>query len=425
MSKETLRRLLAGDYPDPDGPGRLAVATRRVLVERGLVAGAAECVADLGLGPRLAVVSDATTHAVAGARVERALAALSRVTSVVLPGHPHAEAATVEAVQRESGLADALVAVGSGTVNDLAKRAAARDGKPYVVFGTAPSMNGYTSPSASITVDGLKRSLPAAAPVGVFLDVDVLAKAPIRLIRAGLGDSLCRPTAQADWLLARLVRGEPYREAPFALLAEDEPALLAEPEALVAGDLDAVARLARVLVLSGFGMALCDGSYPASQGEHLVSHYAEMRRPPEWPERFHGEQVGVATLTMARLQERILAGGPPRVRPTAVDEAAFLRHFGAELGRACWAEFAPKRLGEQDAQSLNARFDENWNTWRPRLAAVTLPSRVLTDVLRRAGAPTTPEDLGWPRPFYEEAVRHAHEIRNRYTFLDLGSGLTS
>ena len=57
--------------------------------------------------------------------------------------------------------ADALVAVGSGTINDLCKYAAAQDGKPYAVFATAPSMNGYTSKNAAITVDGHKKSLPA------------------------------------------------------------------------------------------------------------------------------------------------------------------------------------------------------------------------------------------------------------------------
>ena len=60
--------------------------------------------------------------------------------------------------------ADALVAVGSGTINDLCKYAAAKDGKPYVVFATAPSMNGYTSMNAAITVDGHKKTLPAATP---------------------------------------------------------------------------------------------------------------------------------------------------------------------------------------------------------------------------------------------------------------------
>ncbi|MEO0973902.1 MAG: YdeI/OmpD-associated family protein, partial [Pseudomonadota bacterium] len=45
-----------------------------------------------------------------------------------------------------------------------------------------------------------------------------------RLIRAGVGDSICRPTAQTDWLLSHLVLGTPYIEEPFAVLAEDEEA---------------------------------------------------------------------------------------------------------------------------------------------------------------------------------------------------------
>src|SRR6185295_9183520 len=126
----------------------------------------------------------------------------------------------------------------------------------YVVFATAPSMNGYTSMNAAITIDGHKKTLPAAAPLGVFMDLEVLAAAPPRMIRAGLGDSLCRSTAQADWLLSHHLLGTPYRHAPFALLADDEPALLDAPEALLRGDLDAMRALARTLVLSGLGMTI-------------------------------------------------------------------------------------------------------------------------------------------------------------------------
>jgi glycerol-1-phosphate dehydrogenase [NAD(P)+] len=421
VSDDAIRALLEGRYPDPDGPGMLAVPSRAIVIAPGLAGDPAGLVAGLGLGRRLAVVSDAITRDVLGARIERALGGLADVTPVVLPAGVHADAAAVDGVRQASRRADGLIAVGSGTLNDVCKYAAARDGKPYAVFGTAPSMNGYTSVSAAITVDGLKRSLPAVAARGVFLDLDVLARAPVRLIRAGLGDSLCRPTAQADWLLAHLLHDQPYREAPFALLAEDEAALLAEPEALVAGDPGAIARLARTLVLSGLGMTICGGSYPASQGEHLISHYADMRGPADLPESLHGEQVGVTTLTMARLQERMLAGGPPRLRATGEDEAALIRLFGPDLGRACWAELSTKRLDEAAAERLGARLAEGWDAWRARLAAVSRPAAALEAVLRRAGAPATPEALGWPRPFYRHAVRHARLIRSRFTFLDLAA----
>ncbi len=421
MTTDMLDSLLNGDLADPDGGPALSVPTRAVEIAETLDGREAELVERLELGARLAVVSDADTHEVLGARVARALAGRVAVTEIRLPGRPHADAASVEAIRRESSDCDALIAVGAGTINDLCKYAAARDGKDYAVFGTAPSMNGYTSVNAAITVGGHKKTLPAVAAAGVFLDLEVLSKAPKRMIRSGLGDSLCRPTAQADWLLAHLLLDQPYRRAPFALLEDDEADLFANSEALLRGDLDAMRVLARTLVLSGFGMTLCGGSYPASQGEHLISHYVEMMAPADWPEAFHGEQIAVTTLTMARLQERMLDGAAPRLRAMAVSEAEVTEHFGAELGAACWAAFAAKRLDAARTEALNARLAENWDSFRARLGAVLRPAAALEAVLARAGAPRRPEDLHWPRAFYRDAMRHAREIRDRYTFLDLAA----
>jgi glycerol-1-phosphate dehydrogenase [NAD(P)+] len=214
---------------------------------------------------------------------------------------------------------------------------------------------------------------------------------------------------------------QPYRQVPFALLADDEADLFANSEALLRGDLDAMRALARSLVLSGFGMTLCGGSYPASQGEHLISHYAEMMAPADWPEAFHGEQIAVTTLTMTRLQERVLDGAAPRLHATALSEADVTAHFGVELGAVCWAAFNAKRLDAARAEALNARLSENWDSFRARLRAVLRPAAELEGVLARAGAPRRPEDLGWPPAFYRDAVVHAREIRDRYTFLDLAA----
>jgi glycerol-1-phosphate dehydrogenase [NAD(P)+] len=282
-------------------------------------------------------------------------------------------------------------------------------------------MNGFTSLNAAITVGGHKKSLPARAAAGVFMDLCVLAAAPRRMIRAGLGDSICRPTAQADWLLAHLLLDEPYRQAPFELLAADEAALFAGPEALMSGDLGAMTHLARTLTLSGVGMTICGGSYPASQGEHLISHYAEMCGEPSWPDAFHGERIAIATLTMARLQQRMLDGPPPRLRADETGEADLVARFGAETGRSCWRLYNRKRLTADRAERLNARLERDWETMRARIRAVTKPASFLEDVLRRAGAPTEPGDIGWPEDFYHAAVRHAREIRDRYTFLDLAA----
>ena len=425
VTPEPLGQLLRGDWPDPDGGPPIKVSVRAVVIERSLRGMEADVVAPLGLGRCLAVVSDATTHAILGERVEHALASLGTVIPIVLDGQPHADADTVEKLRQACAQADGLVAVGSGTINDLCKYAAARSGKPYAVFATAPSMNGYTSMNAAITVDGHKKTLSATSPSGVFIDLEVLAAAPARMIRAGLGDSLCRSTAQADWLLSRHVRATPYRHAPFALLAADEPALLDEPEALLRGDLAAMGALARTLVLSGFGMTICGGSYPASQGEHLISHYIDMFAPSGRDNYFHGEQVAVATLTMARIQEAMLADDPPRLRPTSATSAVLERRFGPEIGRSCWGEFEAKRLTPETAPVLERRVAEGWAGIRAEIGRAFIPAARIAAILERVGGPTGPAHIGVSPDFYADAVRHARFLRDRYTFLDLAdeSGL--
>ncbi|MCB9562529.1 MAG: iron-containing alcohol dehydrogenase [Kofleriaceae bacterium] len=420
---DPIELLLAGRYPDPATGELLAAEARAVVVADDLDGDEVELVAALGLGPRLVVIADRDTDAAMGARVTRALGSRYAVQPLVLDREPHADAATVaRLVAAADPRADAVVAVGAGTLNDLAKLVAHARGVPQVVFATAPSMNGYTSVSASVLDGGVKRSVRTATPRGVFFDLGVLAAAPARLIRAGLGDSVCRATAQVDWLLAHLVRDRPYREAPFALLAADEEALLAEPAALVAGDAAALRHLVRTLVLSGFGMTICGGSYPASQGEHLLAHYVAMMGDADRPRTLHGEEIGVCTVAMAALQARLLdADAPPRLRASRLTRADVLAHFGAAAGATCWDEVAPKLLDDAGAEAVNARLVAGWTTIRARLAAVALGPDRLRGVLAAAGAPTEAAALGWSPALFAAARRHAREIRDRYTCLDVAA----
>jgi glycerol-1-phosphate dehydrogenase [NAD(P)+] len=419
---DPIGELLRGTWIDPDDSLPIGVPVLAVAIERSLAGIEADLLRALPLGRRFAVVSDAATHRVLGARVGHALASLGTVLPVMLDATPHADTGTVERLRRASAAADTLVAVGSGTINDLCKYAAASERKPYVVFATAPSMNGYASANAAITVDGHKKTLPATSPVGVFIDLEVFAAAPARMIRAGLGDSLCRSTAQADWSLSRQLLGTPFRRAPFALLAADEPVLLEAPEALLAGDLDAMRALARTLVLSGLGMTICHGSHPASQGEHLISHYIDMFAPGNRPAQFHGEQIAVATLTMARIQEAMIKGPPPRVAPSSITRDDFQQRFGTGIGDACWSEYSVKHLSRQAADELSARIADTWDATRDALRPAMITSATLADVMARAGCPRTPGEIGVAPDLYARAVRDARFLRDRYTFLDLAAG---
>jgi glycerol-1-phosphate dehydrogenase [NAD(P)+] len=419
---DPIELLLAGMYPDPETGERVGCEARAIAIADSLAGREVELVEMLGVGDRLAVLGDVDTFRALGERVAHALARRFHVQRVVLGERPECDRATAAgiAAQLHPGTS-ALVAVGSGTINDLGKLAAQSREIPQIVFATAPSMNGFTSVSASIHEDGAKRSIRVRTPVAAFFDLEVLANAPPRMIRAGLGDSICRPTAQADWLLAHLLLDRPYRELPFTLLEDDEQILFDAAAGLVAHDLTAVRALARTLVLSGFGMTLCGGSYPASQGEHLISHYLEMMRPVAVIEALHGEQVGVAALTMARLQTTVLARTrQPRLRPVGITHRSVIDHFGPERGAAVWADVSTKQV---DIDAANARLERDWPAMHARLSQVVQPPERLGAILHAAGAPTTPAQLGYPDGLFGEAFTHARELRDRYTFLDFAMDL--
>jgi len=413
---DPIELLLAGLYPDPETGELLRAESKNVVIADSLEGRERELVEGLDVGTRLAVIADTSTFEVLGRRVASALDASPTVLD-----NPHADLDTVHRLLAAlPANIDAVVAVGSGTINDLSKMVAFERKIPQLVFATAPSMNGYTSVSASITSEGLKRSYRVKTPVAAFFDLGVLAAAPARLIRAGLGDSVCRPTAQADWLLAHLLLDREYREAPFALLAGDEPALFEQAPSLLAGDLTAMRHLARTLVLSGFGMTLAGGSFPASQGEHLISHYLEMMAPPGQSIGYHGEQIGVCTLEMARLQQRMLElERAPVLRPGSVTRELLVGHYGASVGDGCWREYEGKRLDDAATAALNARLAASGDETRTRIPRVTRSADTIEEVLASAGAATTPDDLGIPASLFATARARAREIRNRYTFLDL------
>jgi glycerol-1-phosphate dehydrogenase [NAD(P)+] len=417
---EFIDTIVAGDWIDPQTGKNERVPYKSIVIDETLAGHEAALVGSLKLGNRLTVVSDRNTHAVLGERVEAALQTIATCDSLILD-RPHADEATVALVRARSADADAIVAVGSGTVNDVCKYATFLDGKPYCVFGTASSMNGYTSTTASITLEsGFKVSFAAQAPRGVFIDLAVNAAAPIKLKAAGLGDSLCRPTAQVDWWLSHRLFGTSYSSLPFRLQANDEPSMIAHAPGLAAGETAAVGYLHRILVLVGFGVSFVGTTHPGSMGEHQISHYIDSFAGQRHPGTTHGQQVGVASLTMARLQHALFARErPPRVAPTRIDRDELTARLGASNAEKCISEWSRKALDAQGATTLNDKLEELWPTLRAECLAFMLPVETMRDALAAAGGATTAVELGLDPQLYREAVRHSREMRNRYSVLDL------
>jgi glycerol-1-phosphate dehydrogenase [NAD(P)+] len=199
------------------------------------------------------------------------------------------------------------------------------------------------------------------------------------------------------------------------------------------GEPEAVALVLEALLLSGFSMIIAGSSAPASGGEHLISHYLDMKSALYGtPHDLHGTQVGVATVHCLGLWERILALDAADIdterlvamRPSDADVASLIRDdWGPEVGAEVQAQWNAKK---KDTTALRAHLDRIRDAL-PRmkrdLPADLLPSAVVANAIQESGGPTRPEDLHAPLSEYRHALRRARYIRNRFTVLDLAADL--
>jgi glycerol-1-phosphate dehydrogenase [NAD(P)+] len=195
------------------------------------------------------------------------------------------------------------VAVGGGRVIDTVKLAAARSGINLVTCPTSIAHDGMSSPVASLTTKlGERRSFAASMPAGIVVDIDIVASAPTRTLKAGLGDLVSNLTAIMDWHLAD-AGGTDKFDAFAAMIAENAALSLLDIASAEVPEFHE--RLAKGLLLSGLAMAVAGTSRPCSGAEHLISHSIDTARRSSLTS-LHGEQVALGTLVAAAAHESAL-----------------------------------------------------------------------------------------------------------------------
>ncbi|WP_446898982.1 iron-containing alcohol dehydrogenase [Clostridium sp. LBM24168] len=135
-------------------------------------------------GRRVFIVEDIHTIEVAGKRVENLLGKRFKVSKYVfneknlLPNEFALGRLLIE-IPRDTAI---IVAVGSGTVNDISRFLGYKVGIPYLIVGTAPSMNGYASVVSPLICDNIKVTYDAIYPMAVIADIDIMKEAPMRML---------------------------------------------------------------------------------------------------------------------------------------------------------------------------------------------------------------------------------------------------
>ena len=192
-----------------------------------------------------------------------------------------------------------IIGFGGGKSIDIAKLISYRNGKTFVSIPTSPSHDGIASLFASLKGYKKAYSIKAIPPSLVLVDMDIIAKAPKRLIASGVGDALAKFTAVEDWRLAHEEIGEYYGEYASNLALMSAKLVMKKIEGISIRDEDSVRTLVEALISTGVAAGIAGSSRPCSGSEHLFSHALDLYVNNEYS--FHGEQVGIGTIMMAYL----------------------------------------------------------------------------------------------------------------------------
>lgn len=437
---DAMREALAASDPE----GKLhPIGMRRIEIGPEAIDLLLEVVSELARGNRVVLVTDATPILRKGEdlkeRVAQILAEGFEPERAVIGAHEgelHADEDALAEVEAAVAGADCVVAVGSGTITDLCKEAAARNGNvPLVVVQTAASVNAYAINMSVLLKSGVKRTGVSKWPDALLIDLPTLAGAPPVMSLAGFGDLLATWTAPADWYLAHLVgMEEAYHPAPLNMLFEQGREVLESVAAVGRSEPATLEKLARCLALGGIAAGVIGKTAPLSGTEHLVSHLLDMHAGKRHlPFNFHGAQVGIATVPVAAAWEELFTRldpaeidvdacfPQPETMETTVREAFAGLDPTGEIGEECWSDYARKLERWKACRPQFERFLENWPRHRAELREMLLPPERLGQALEESGAPARFGALDPPVP--EEtafwALRNCHLMRNRFTVADL------
>ncbi len=349
--------------------------------------------------------------------------------------------------------ADVILAIGSGTINDLCKYISCLKGLPYVILATAPSMDGFVSTGAALIVNHVKVTYEAQSPAAVIADTEIMSQAPMEMITAGLGDMLGKYTCLLDWKLAHLITGEYYCEHVEGMVRTALRTMLAQSSRIPERDPVVIGAITEALVLTGIAMKFVGNSRPASGCEHHMSHFWEMQFLMHGKKAvLHGTKVGVAAIACLKMYGMLAdlleaadtdsskgsckgsdkeSGRDPGIAPSLFAAAAakpFDRAAWEEEIRAVFGEAADGILALEEKSCKNNPAARNirLNTIQDHRKEILWAIRhdlplvsEIEELLLSLHAPVHPEQIGVSLQEVRGAVLYAKEVRDRYTLLRL------
>ncbi|AFK86299.1 MULTISPECIES: sn-glycerol-1-phosphate dehydrogenase [Thermoanaerobacterium] len=390
----------------------------------------------VGINSKVLIVCDKNTYEAAGLTLKNVLedkkydvllCNLNRTGNLV----PDERAVGEVLIHLNDGI-EALIAVGSGTINDVVKFVSSRAKIPYGIVATAPSMDGYASSVSPLIVNGFKRTYDATYPIFIVGDTKVLKDAPYDMIASGFGDIIGKFTSLADWYVSNIITGEDYSEE----IADDVKKSLYKcvdvSKSLKNKDESAVSKLMDALILSGISMLKFGNSRPASGAEHHLSHFIEMKELSNGEiHHSHGAKVGIMTKIAVKLYNTVFSFDRDDIiemmkerKSESKDEfeCRINRNFG-KLSSEIFDDIGYYYLDEAERRMRQDRILDNWDTMKEWVSENVPTVEYVDELLNDAGAPNDVAYLELKYDDLKDILLNAKEVRKRYTILRLAEDI--
>lgn len=388
--------------------------TKFCEIGSGLTAKTGEILEKAEFEKHILLVADRNTLKAADGILEALKGSGFIVKQLIYDDQKYAMAEQIDEIEGLCSDIGAIISVGTGSLNDICRVAAFRKQKQYCIFATAPSMDGFASDTAPIVKNNYKTSWKAKQPEVIIGDTKILAASPTILKSAGFGDMVAKYLALVEWKIAHLVAGEYYCENVAGLVEEAIRRITALCDHVTDSDEQTAGKIMEALVLTGLAMKLTGNSRPAAGSEHVVSHFFECKKIVKgiWPD-YHGRKVGVATVLLNRMYREIAADYPEvETHADNPDWDTIKAVYGPELVDSMLKENNPSIVANVDPKHLK----ECWPQIRQLILTELPTDEHLTDMMKRAGAATTPEEVHVDAQLLHDGLKYHPYMRYRMLF---------
>lgn len=390
------------------------IEVKKIVVDSHILSIIPGFIYEQSLGDYPVILCDTNTYQIGGLSLQTLLG-LSDQQVIVLNAHKlHADEFALQAIKKQfNPKASVLIAVGSGTIHDLTRYCADEFRVPFISVPTAASVDGFASTVAAMTFNGFKVTTPAVAPLAIFADTSIIAKAPKHLSAAGVGDLLAKYTALLDWKISHLLTGEYICWHIVSVMEEALKVMQNSLDDIANQTEEGYVPLMVGLMLCGIGMQMIGNSRPASGAEHHLSHLWEMQIINDEVEALHGEKVGVGLILVADFYRTLLSfeEAPCFNDLNLLDEVLLESYF---------KQLTPDIVKENHPDPLEVVTEERFKKVYTEILQLIreLPSSdQFKQWLETVGGKVTVQELGLPQSIEELSLSLAPYVRGRLTLL--------